>query len=298
MNEANAPYPLHVKSALVCTDGSPASLGAVQAGLSLSRATGCIIHLLEVVEFIPYYEYAQPEVLLIPPALGQEILKVQEAAVSQRLEAWKSQPEAQGVHLETQVRVGAGIFAEITAAVEEIKPDLVIMGRRGVSGLARLLLGSTTARVIGHSPVNVLVVPRDASLSYANLLVASDGSPFSAAAWEEALRLYQPQAGTLTAVVVAHGDLTAALAADLLANLTNMAAARGVTLQTLSLAGRPYEAILKAAGQTGATLLILGSHGRTGLTRLLMGSVAERVIGQAPCPVLVVKRQETAAKPT
>jgi nucleotide-binding universal stress UspA family protein len=77
-----------------------------------------------------------------------------------------------------------------------------------------------------------------------------------------------------------------------------MAAARGVTLQTLSLAGRPYEAILKAAGQTGATLLILGSHGRTGLTRLLMGSVAERVIGQAPCPVLVVKRQETAAKPT
>ena len=34
----------------------------------------------------------------------------------------------------------------------------------------------------------------------------------------------------------------------------------------------------------------MGSHGRTGLKRLLMGSVTERVIGQAPCPVLVVKR--------
>lgn len=36
-------------------------------------------------------------------------------------------------------------------------------------------------------------------------------------------------------------------------------------------------------------LRIMGSHGRTGLTRLLMGGVTERVIGHAPCPVLVVK---------
>jgi nucleotide-binding universal stress UspA family protein len=38
-------------------------------------------------------------------------------------------------------------------------------------------------------------------------------------------------------------------------------------------------------------LIILGSHGRTGLRKLLMGSVAERVIGQAHCPVLVVKKK-------
>ena len=38
-----------------------------------------------------------------------------------------------------------------------------------------------------------------------------------------------------------------------------------------------------------ADMIILGSHGRTGLRRLLMGSVAEKVIGYAPCPVLVVK---------
>jgi nucleotide-binding universal stress UspA family protein len=35
----------------------------------------------------------------------------------------------------------------------------------------------------------------------------------------------------------------------------------------------------------------MGSHGRTGLKRLLMGSVTERVIGQSPCPVLVVKKK-------
>jgi nucleotide-binding universal stress UspA family protein len=34
----------------------------------------------------------------------------------------------------------------------------------------------------------------------------------------------------------------------------------------------------------------MGSHGRTGLKKLLMGSATERVIGQSPCPVLVVKQ--------
>ena len=33
----------------------------------------------------------------------------------------------------------------------------------------------------------------------------------------------------------------------------------------------------------------MGSHGRTGFGRLLLGSVSEKVIGQATCPVLVVK---------
>jgi hypothetical protein len=38
---------------------------------------------------------------------------------------------------------------------------------------------------------------------------------------------------------------------------------------------------------------VLGTHGRTGLSRLLMGSVAETVLRQAPCPVLIVKGERT-----
>jgi nucleotide-binding universal stress UspA family protein len=53
--------------------------------------------------------------------------------------------------------------------------------------------------------------------------------------------------------------------------------------------GRPDEAIVKFAEDVGADLIVMGSHGRTGLSKILLGSVAERVIGQAACPVLVVK---------
>ena len=59
----------------------------------------------------------------------------------------------------------------------ELQPDLIIMGRHGYTGLTRLLMGSTTARVIGHSPCHVLVVPQGVSLSFQRLLMASDGSP-------------------------------------------------------------------------------------------------------------------------
>ena len=54
--------------------------------------------------------------------------------------------------------------------------------------------------------------------------------------------------------------------------------------------GEPDEAIVQEALKHKVELIILGSHGRTGLKKLLMGSVTERVIGQAPCPVLVIKQ--------
>lgn len=38
-------------------------------------------------------------------------------------------------------------------------------------------------------------------------------------------------------------------------------------------------------------LIVIASHGRTGVTRALLGSVAEGVMRQAPCPVLVVRAQ-------
>jgi universal stress protein A len=54
--------------------------------------------------------------------------------------------------------------------------------------------------------------------------------------------------------------------------------------------GDPATAIVDAAENEHADLIVMGTHGRTGLTRLLMGSVAEAVVRRAPCPVLTVKQ--------
>ena len=51
----------------------------------------------------------------------------------------------------------------------------------------------------------------------------------------------------------------------------------------------PSEAILAAAGEIGADLIVMGTQGHTGLKHILLGSVAERIIRLASCPVLTVK---------
>jgi len=53
--------------------------------------------------------------------------------------------------------------------------------------------------------------------------------------------------------------------------------------------GDPGAAILEAADQHHAELIVMGTHGRRGFTRLLMGSVAEHVVRNAHCPVLTIK---------
>jgi nucleotide-binding universal stress UspA family protein len=195
------------------------------------------------------------------------------------------------VTLEPRVRTASSAYEGILEEANETQPDLIIMGRHGYTGLTRLLMGSVTARVIGHAPCHVLVAPRGVPLNFQRLLIASDGSVFSEAAWTEAVNLAQAMGSALVGVAVAASDRDIPTATGVVRNLEAAASQQGITLETMIPKGRPEEGIVKAADFKQASLIILGSHGRTGLKRLLMGSVAERVIGHAKCPVLVVKKK-------
>jgi nucleotide-binding universal stress UspA family protein len=275
---------------LVCTDGSPESGGAITAALNLAKTTGSTVYLLEVLFYLAGYEMQAPDTLA-PPIVNLELMQAQETAAKERLEAWKTEAAGKGITLEPRVRIGSSAYEGILEEAGETQPDLIIMGRHGYTGLTRLLMGSVTARVIGHSPCNVLVVPQGVSLDFKRLLVASDGSPFSEAAWNEALLLAKNMDSALIGVAVAASDRDIPVATQVVRGLEAAASEQGIALDTMIPMGRPEEGIVKAAEFKGASLIILGSHGRTGLKRLLMGSVAERVIGLASCPVLVVKKK-------
>jgi nucleotide-binding universal stress UspA family protein len=286
------PCPFPLDTILVCTDDSPASQGAVTAAFDLAQACRGRIVLLYALEFFPHYEFAQPDALGMVPAMGQEFFELREQAARKNLEARQQQAAALGLKLEVRLRTGTPVYAEILEAAAELNPQLIIMGRRGKSGLERLLVGSVTARVIGHTSHPVMVVPRSATLSFNRLLVASDGSPAGQAAGALALSIAQNTGGQLTAVTAGYGELDPRQAKTLVRELTAEAKRQGVPLNTLTPGGRPEEAIVQVAAAQQTDLIIMGSSGRTGLKRLFMGSVAERVIGQAACPVLVVKGGE------
>jgi nucleotide-binding universal stress UspA family protein len=65
-----------------------------------------------------------------------------------------------------------------------------------------------------------------------------------------------------------------------------------VNAESLVRSGSPVLEIVEIAKEIGADLIVISTHGRTGLKHVLLGSVAELVVRQAPCPVLVVREQE------
>jgi universal stress protein A len=53
--------------------------------------------------------------------------------------------------------------------------------------------------------------------------------------------------------------------------------------------GGPVEAIVAYADEHKVDLIVIATHGRTGLSHVLLGSVAERIVREAPCPVLTIR---------
>jgi nucleotide-binding universal stress UspA family protein len=62
-----------------------------------------------------------------------------------------------------------------------------------------------------------------------------------------------------------------------------------IAVEHVLLEGDAAQEIIQFARESSVDLIVLGTHGRTGRERLLMGSVAEKVMRDGPCSVLVVK---------
>jgi nucleotide-binding universal stress UspA family protein len=58
----------------------------------------------------------------------------------------------------------------------------------------------------------------------------------------------------------------------------------------------PYKAIVELADNEKFDMIVLGTHGRTGVSHLLHPSVAERVVRNAPCPVLTIRIPDSGRK--
>jgi len=270
--------PATLNKLLVCTDGSPESQGAIAAAFNLGQACGSKIHLIQVVQSVFEYE-----------SWPGMIADRDQKALSY-LEAWKVEATKLNLDLATNMVFADTPYEGIIEEAKKIEPELIIMGRHGGSRLYRLAMGNVTARVISHSSFNVLVVPKDAPLDFKKILVATDGSPYSYAAWSEAKHLTQRLGSELIVFCVVDHELETERAEKICAELKAEADREGIGLEPLILHGFPPEVIVQAARGKQAGLIVMGALGFRGVKSFFMGSVTERVIAQAPCCVLVVRR--------
>ena len=145
-------------------------------------------------------------------------------------------------------------------------------------------------------------------MAYHNILVPVDGSETSYAAVAKAVELAKAFSSKVTVVQVL--SLDPYIAAEYIsANQTNdlierartaiiesLDAAKakfheqGVEVETKLLEGQVvHREIVKAAEESHADLIIIGSHGRTGFKKLFLGSVAQSLLGESHIPVLIVR---------
>jgi nucleotide-binding universal stress UspA family protein len=276
---------------LVAVDGSESSRNALFQAFRLAVDEKCWITVTSVV----------------PPYEGEiEILGVKDIKAALRRPCDEALGEAQKlaeqerVLLKTVCEEGA-IHERIVDLADAENCDLIIMGRRGLRTVERMLVGKVTARVIGHTQRDVLVVPNHTAVGWKTIVLATDGSRYSAAATERAIAFAKSYGGELMVLSVVdvpsefYAEAPRAVedlvrkAKGFVAEVKKRAEAAGVPAGTFVREAAADQAINSLVQEQKADIIIMGSHGRTGLRRLLMGSVTEHVIGNATCPVLVVK---------
>jgi hypothetical protein len=272
---------------LVATDGSIFSESAIREAINLARICSSKLIAVSVVKTSPEFEDLVPQVF-----------EKAEKEMREHLESVKSRASKEGIDCEIVVHRGEEPFEDIVNDAEKNQVDMIIIGTHGRTGLKRLMMGSVTAKVIGHALCNVLVVPLHAKVDCRNILIATDGSRYSDAAASEAIGIAKRCGGSLIVISIAlsdkeiilpEDDEEMILAKDNVKKIVELAEKEGVKTEGLTAIGKPYEAIVETSKQKHADLIVVGSHGKTGLNRLLMGSVTERIIGHSESAVLIVK---------
>ena len=143
------------KKILLPTDGSPVSRKAVKQGVAFAKSVGA-----KVVGFFSPEDY---RVLMyseyMPPSLmSEEEFEAQAKKAAQKhLGAIEKAAKEAGVPYEGFYLSSVAPWEAIIAAAKKKRCDLIVMGSHGRSGLAGLVLGSQTTKVLTHSKVPVLV---------------------------------------------------------------------------------------------------------------------------------------------
>lgn len=276
---------------LVAIDGSESSKNALRQAIKLANSEECWI---TVVSVIPSYSGD-----LSATFIG-DMRKAMAEPCKRALSEAEEIAKAEKALIKTVCEEGE-IYERIVDLADAENCDLIVMGRKGLSKIERAFMGSVTARVIGHSQRDVLVVPENTAIGWKCIFLNTDGSKYSKAATESAINFAKSYGGelmVLSVVEVTEEFMTRApgmleemvkKAQGFVEEVRNRAESSNIKTTTFVREGEAYKVITSLAKDQKADIIVMGSHGRTGLKRLLMGSVTAKVIGHAPCPVLVVR---------
>lgn len=210
---------------------------------------------------------------------------------------------ADAVACEISVRRGT-VAAEIIAEAVAREADLVVVGAHGGDWLADLFLGSTAENVVRLSTVPVLLVKRPAKLGYRSVILAVDPSAASAdaAGFGCALTPHAEHIAVHVCTVVGETLMHVYGASDAQIEQLRRVSTAEVHREIAALAstftpppreviiesGHPPVKLVEQCQARDADLIVTGTGTRSPAAYALLGSVAQHVMREARCDVLIV----------
>jgi nucleotide-binding universal stress UspA family protein len=312
-----------IRRILVPLDGSALAEAVLPCAEQFARLTGAALTLVQVVEPLP-----EPLRLRAPrrsyPGPGGGELTAQAAAeraaagylagVAQRL-------ATAGLAVTTRVLAGQAA-AQIIQAGQEA--DLIVMATHGRSGIGRWVYGSVADKVLRGASVPMLLVRARSDggavdCRLRRILVPLDGSELAERALPLATHLAERAGAELVLLQsifwaemiigeypYGYGPLVEqeelleeaeAGARDYLGEVQRRLAEQGLQARVAIRYDPAADAILSAAGDEQADLIVMSTHGRGGLGRWVLGSVADRVLSGGTVPILLVRAGVTVPVP-
>lgn len=287
---------IQLNNILFATDFSPASDVAVAYASALAKHYGAKLYALHV----------RPPVVnpMTPPVTWKNL---EEAANREsELDIQKLLNLFAGLQSEILINDG-DLWSNIEAIMQGTQVDLIVMGTRGRSGVARFVLGSTAEKIFRQATCPVLTVGphspvRPNSLGeFSHIVFATDFTPESIAAAPFAISLAQEYQAYLTLLHVVEEPKANELvrpaelitsSEHLLRNLVSPDAELWCVPQFVVERGDVAEKILDVASRSKADLIVLGLRqlgGFPGAATHLPIAIAHKVVSHAPCPVLTVR---------
>jgi nucleotide-binding universal stress UspA family protein len=137
---------------LIPTDGSPLSRKAVKAGIAFAKQFGAKVTVYHAIEFVPPYADGG----FVPPSVLEQFEAGARKQAQKYLDDAVKIAHASAVPCESHISKPMTVYQGIIDAAKKEKCDVIFMASHGRGGLASLLLGSVTLKVLAHSKIPVM----------------------------------------------------------------------------------------------------------------------------------------------
>ncbi|MDD2920598.1 universal stress protein [Rhodoferax sp.] len=263
---------------LLATEHSEYDTGAEAMGFALARR--CQLPLATVLPLV-----SNPEYEAIAPQLAAQA----EREAAAKIAELRDQARAAGVSIDLHLRRGPEPYQEIVDEAVVQNSDVIIIRRRGKrSFLANLMVGEMVSKVVAHAPCHVLIVPREARLWQQRVLVAAEATAQGRQIVATGIAVAAQCGLPLHLVTVVPVEALRSEADAFVIEMIKLAQARDVAARGEVRVGNAYKEILAAKAACQADLIVMGSRGEARLGRAMVGGVAQKVMGLAAQPVLVL----------